>query len=627
MLFLEGLSWWLIAYAGTLAGLLAASAPQGNLLLTPIAVTLLAAAGAYALRARAIDPLFRRLSDIFFVLGTFTVIALITPSFASLALLLNEAWAQPTLRDTLPFWPVYVSTLASLVVVTPFLLRWLAKPRFARRGWEIVEVVGLFAFLLGIEYFIFYTDVAAVAGISLTYFLLPPLLWIALRLRPRFVTLALVLSAALDIGSLFRHALPSGAFGTRLFSMDLWFIVFAIVFLVIAALEEERRVTATLARSQVATMQNALARLSSESRAKNDFIAILAHELRNPLAPVASAIELLKTKKLGKREEAQTLALMEDRMETVKRLLNDLLDVSRISERKIRLEKEPVDLHELAQRAIDSTAHHYKERHQTLNVVPPTRLLAIDADPVRMEQVLSNLLTNASKYSPTSSDVRLILTEENGRAKIVVADRGVGIDPAHLSRIFEPFHQVEMGERTKAGLGIGLALVKSFVEMHEGTVAAESQGPGKGTRFIVSLPLSTSTPLRKARKGFTLERASAGGRKILVVDDNDAAAWGVGKLLELQGCAVDYAYDGAQALERAGERTYDVVILDIGLPDQSGHDVARALRARGYRGTLIALTGYSLEEEKAKGEASGFDDYLVKPVGLADLQRALTKLS
>lgn len=623
ILFVEGLLWWPVAYFAFLTGSIMAGAALPDILILPLARLGAVVLAAYALRQLRVDPLFRSLRDILLTLSVLAGAALITPIAGIFATTVAEALHVST--RAIPPGPSYVATLCAYVIVVPFMLRWIAKPRFARRLPETLEILGIFVLLIAIDVLLFFTDVGSFAGISLNYFLLLPFLWIALRLRPRFVTLALVLTAGLAVtGALFRIA-PGIELGALLFQTEIALIILAIIFLFLSALEEERRVTANLSRAQMATLQNALARISSESRAKNDFIAILAHELRNPLAPVASSIELLKAGKLDAKEEKKTLALMENRMEVVKRLLNDLLEVSRISERKVRLEKEIIDLNVILRRAIESTAHYYRERHQTLFAPESNTPLYIDADPVRIEQVFSNLLANASKYSNSGGAVKLVVRTADTEVTVTVIDRGVGVEPALLSNIFEPFRQVEMGDRTKAGLGIGLALVKSFVEMHDGTVIAESEGVGRGSRFTVTLPLTDKKPARSPKRAPKEELLSGRKRRILVVDDNDAAAWGVGKLLELEGYGVGYAYDGAQAIDRAEEGFFDVILLDIGLPDGSGHDVAKTLRKRGYRGILIALTGYSLESDRERGKESGFDEYLVKPVGLSDLQRVLKR--
>lgn len=630
-LFLEGISLWPIVYLASLSGNLLAGSPLAYLIIMPVAHALTSLLGAYLLRLRKVDPLFRSSRDMLSLIGVAVVSAVIVPTFGTFAYELNNVLGGP-MRPPVGWGAWYVATMFSLLIIAPFIMRWFAKPRFIRQWIETIEIAVAFVFLGSIAFFLFYTPFSSVGGVSLVYFMLIPLFWIALRLRPRFVTLALLLLSGMAITSLFIGAnVPTEGFGDRLFQTQLFLIIIAIIFYILSSLEEDRRVTTNLMRSQVATLENALARISSESRAKNDFIAVLAHELRNPLAPVLSGIELLRLSSGRKKEEAKLLSQLEDRMKTVRRLLDDLLDVSRISERKLVLEKQIVDLRELVEHATDSTAHDFRERHQQLRIEMPDEALPIEADPVRMEQVVTNLLTNASKYSHTGGRVIISAAKRGGLVELTVRDQGIGIAREFLDKIFEPFHQIETGGRSKKGLGIGLALVRSLVELHGGRVSVSSEGPGKGSAFTLLLHLSEkhAEPMHpKSEPAFIPlpGRAPAKGKRILVVDDNDLAAWGVGKLLELRSSAVDYAYDGGQALERARERAYDVIILDIGLPDQDGYQVARTLRERGYAKRLIALTGYGLDENIAESKEAGFDFHLVKPVGLADLKRVIPGL-
>lgn len=315
-------------------------------------------------------------------------------------------------------------------------------------------------------------------------------------------------------------------------------------------------------------------------------------------------------------------------MHTVKRLLDDLLDVSRITENKLVLEKEQVEVSVIVERAVASAEQYFKERTQTVVVHLPEEALIIEADPVRIEQVVTNLLTNASKFSNPRDEIRLDARASGSMVEITVSDQGVGIDKEMAGRIFEPFLQIELGKRTRQGLGIGLALVRNLTEMHGGSVRARSEGAGRGSQFTVLLPLVKRLNGQKTRskKDAHASWPADTGKRILVVDDNDVAAWGIGKLLELKGYRIDYAYDGEQALEKALGDSPDAVFLDIGLPDMDGYTAGNLMRKKGYKGLIVALTGYSLEEDRGKAAEAGFDGHLVKPAGLADLIRALEPL-
>ena len=616
-LFFGGLRLWPAVYVTALFAALVAGMPLFSLLAGPAAVTLQAIVGAYLLRRGQIDPLFRRQWDIFYLIATTLAISLISPTFEALG----------AGSYTLSLWGHgYVAALACFLIITPFALRWSAKPRFRRPPLEIYETLAVFAVLIAIDYGIFTAGISSLFGVPVVYALLIPLFVISLRLRPRFVTLALVLTSLFAITGVLTSA-DSGTLNERLFEMELFLIVLATIFYIIASLEEDRRVNTNIMHSHLGTLQNALARISSESNAKNKFIAILAHELRNPLAPIASGIEILKLKSSGDTADAETLDTMADRMDAIRKLLDDLLDISRISEGKVTFKAERVDLAAALKRAVVSTNHHRKELHQSLVFTMPDTPLYVAGDALRLEQIFSNLLTNASKYSDSGDTISLVVRRQDNVVEIEVADEGIGLSPDTLETIFVPFHQVEEGARTKKGLGIGLALVRNFVELHRGTVVAASKGFGHGSRFTVLLPLLLSPekappPQVSARKGLfsTQEQNSL----VLVVDDNDGAAGGIGRLLELQGYSVSYAYTGAQAIEKAFDSSPDAILLDVGLPDIDGYTVAKTLRTRGFAGKLIALTGYSAEESRQKGKEAGFDYYLVKPTGLADLKRVLS---
>lgn len=621
-LYLEGLSLWPIIYAASFVGYLLTGSSPVYVLILPIAHTLQAVAGAWMLRKLGLDPLFRRMKDMLALIAVSLIAGTIVPTLGTLARHLNSyIYNVPLSSVTWVSW--YIATVFSLLVISPFVIRWFAKPRFSRNAAQTIELLLSFGVLMLISYFLFFTEHTNVAGVPLVYLLLLPLFWIALRLRPRFTTLALIVLSVFAFSGIFFGAEAVADVGTRLYQTELFLCIIAAIFFILTSLEEDRRVITNLMRSQVSTLQTALERVAGQDRAKSEFIAMLAHELRNPLAPIVSSIDLLRLKNPNDPEHIETLDLMENRMHSVRRLLDDLLDVSRITENKLTLEKEQVEVADIVKRASASADHYFKERDQKLVVESPGDTLFIEADPVRIEQVVTNLLTNASKFSNPRDEIRLTVRTVGSMVEITVSDKGVGIDKDMLGRIFDPFLQVELGKRTRQGLGIGLALVRSLTEMHGGTVRAKSEGRGSGSQFTIILPLvrKAASGKKPERKEALLPETPSNGKRVLVVDDNDSAAWGIGRLLELKGYTLEYAYDGAQALDIANSFKPDVIFLDIGLPDQDGHEVATALRARGYAGKLIALTGYSIAETKERG--SGFDDYLLKPVGLADLSKVL----
>lgn len=620
-LYFGGVRLWPTVLAASAISLFITGIPSFALALIPIIATLQAASGAYLLDQARIDPLFRRHRDIFNFLGIIIGISAITPSLSLLQSALLGVSPDPML-----WWHRYIATLFTLLFVTPFLLRWFSKRHFRRTPIEIIETAGVFAVLIILNGLLISPGTELVAGVPLAIFLLIPLFWIALRLRPRFMTLALLLTACFQIGSILAYV-PLPLTLQALFETEVILIALAIACSIVTTLEEDRRVNMNLMQTQMATLKNAIARISSESRAKNDFIAILAHELRNPLAPVVSSIDLLKLRGGRDPEETEILNVMEDRMSMVRRLLDDLLDISRISEGKLVIEKTTVDLAPIIYRAILSTDHHRKELHQRLVFKSAEAPLYVRGDSARLEQIFSNLLTNASKYSKSGDTIELTVRTYDDIVEIAIVDHGIGINPTDKDSIFHPFYQAEGHGRSKKGLGIGLSLVRNFVELHEGEIEAKSEGPGKGSAFIVRLPL-----LEAPRRSMELPIAdtvhpvlNGSSPSILIVDDNDAAAAAIGRLLELEGCSVTYAYTGAQAIAQALRHKPNAVILDIGLPDQDGYTVARHLRSRGYAKPLVALSGYN-SDSGGDWRAAGFDQYLVKPASLTDLRTMLSRL-
>lgn len=474
-------------YVTSLFANVVAGSPIDLLIIEPIAMLMQSALAGYLLRHWRVDPMFRRDRDIFRLLMALIAASLIVP-------LLELAARAPSLGpdDLVRCLRTFVASLVSLLIFTPFILRWFSKRRFARTLPETFEITSIFV-LLFVSSLLFYVyPVHSILLIPTVYIVLLALYGLALRHRPRFVTLGLVIVSVCAFANWHIYlATPE-----RIFTDQIFLIAIAINFLIITSLEEHRRVNANRLSTQVATLENVIARLSTESRAKNDFIAVLAHELRNPLTPVQSGIDILKLQN-NEASENTILESMASGMQTVRSLLNDLLDVSRISEGKISLRKERIDLEAALNKAISSTDLIRKERHQTLDVQKPIEKLYVHADMLRIEQVFSNLLTNASKYSYSGGTIRVFVRRVHRTAEIRIVDQGVGIDPINLTSIFEPFHQIGKHEHTKEGLGIGLSLVHDFVHMHGGSVRAESEGLERGSTFVVTLPLSDEGTVKK----------------------------------------------------------------------------------------------------------------------------------
>lgn len=368
------------------------------------------------------------------------------------------------------------------------------------------------------------------------------------------------------------------------------------------------------------------AALKETDRLKDEFLAMLAHELRNPLSAASNAIQVWKR---SDRPEHQGWAkqVIENQMKTFSRLIDDLLDVSRINHGKIRIKKQVLDPGPILGQAVEAVSPLIEGRGHDLTVERGHGAARVDVDPTRLEQVVVNLLTNAAKYSGDASRIRLVSRIEGDRLAISVEDEGIGIAPEQLPRMFELFAQGDRSiARSEGGLGIGLTLVKSLVELHDGAIDARSEGLGRGSTFTVRLPLADDPSPDAAGPPPPGEDADRSRRlRVLVVDDNADTAWGLSRLLQLHGHDVEVAHDGPAAVASAREARPDAVLLDIGLPGMSGYEVARKIREEPScrHARLIAVTGYGQDKDRARTREAGFDDHLTKPV---DLDKLLAKL-
>jgi PAS domain S-box-containing protein len=375
--------------------------------------------------------------------------------------------------------------------------------------------------------------------------------------------------------------------------------------------------------------ERALSDLRDVDRRKDEFLAMLSHELRNPLGPILNAVEVLAQVEAGREAlVAHYREVIERQARHMKRLLDDLLDVSRVSQGKIQLQRERVDLNGLLRQAAEVSHPMIVEKQHAVSLALVPQPLTVEADPTRLVQVFDNLINNAAKYTAPHGRIAINSAMENGEAVVRVRDDGVGMTAELLQRAFDLFVQGTRSlDRTQGGLGIGLTLVRTLVEMHGGSVRAFSDGPGRGSELVVRLPLAaTAEPSAPGLTPAAPDGASAPLR-VLVVDDNRDAAQGLGHLLQLRGHEVMVAYDGPAALAAAAIASPDLVLLDIGLPGMDGFAVAAQLRAAGHtRATLIAVTGYGREDDLRRSREAGFDHHLLKPIDFAQLQRLILEL-
>ena len=377
---------------------------------------------------------------------------------------------------------------------------------------------------------------------------------------------------------------------------------------------------------EIARSREAEEELQDANRRKDEFLAMLSHELRNPLAPIRNAVELMR--RVGSSEARLIMArdVIDRQVTQLARLVDELLDVSRISQGKIVLKKEPLELAKVIAHSVETVRPMIDVREQRLTVEVGAGPVWVMGDFARLSQVVANLLNNASKYTPEGGRIRLAASAERGVATISVEDNGSGIEADLLPRVFELFVQGDRGlDRSQGGLGIGLTLVKRLVELHQGEVAAESAGAGKGAAFRVTLPCISAVQPQAATPPQPAASHEVYGRRVLVVDDNLDAAESTAAFLRLEGHEVKTVSDGNEALASVRVFAPHVIVLDIGLPGLDGYAVARQLRERGDTShtLLVAMTGYGQREDRERAVASGFDYHFVKPTDPRLIQRAI----
>jgi len=378
-----------------------------------------------------------------------------------------------------------------------------------------------------------------------------------------------------------------------------------------------------LARRAGIALDNArLYREAQESdRRKEEFLAVLAHELRNPLAPLLTCLELMRTPETNTHSLGRWRTIMERQVRNLTRLVDDLLDISRVTRGKIELQKRPVELATVVARAVETTRPLIDSRGLQVSVLVD-RSIRLEADPLRIEQVLANLLNNAAKYTPSGGRVEIEAKRDGEDVVVAVRDDGMGIAPDMLPRIFDLFVQ---GEEAQGGLGIGLMLARTLVELHGGTIRASSPGQGQGSTFVVRLPAGPPERVPDWADSPSPSVAVAHGYRALVVDDNVDGATVLAEALRTRGHEVHIAHDGQSALREALRHAPDVVLLDIGLPDLDGYEVATRIRNEpALTGTrVIAVTGFGQEHQQGRSATAGFDHHMVKPIDLAQLDAVL----
>ena len=373
--------------------------------------------------------------------------------------------------------------------------------------------------------------------------------------------------------------------------------------------------------------QNMREQAEAINRRQNEFLAMLAHELRNPLAPISMAATLLEHVAHAHPDLPKLQGVIQRQVEHMSRLLEDLLDAARISTGRITLQKKPVLLSDIIGRAVETCLPNVQNRQQKLDVRQTDQPVIIEGDAVRLAQVFSNMLWNASKFTEDHGIITLTATAQDNHAVVSIEDNGAGIAPELLPHIFDMFTQGSRElARTEGGLGIGLAVVRSLVQMHGGSVEVHSAGPGVGSRFTVKLPCSAASVVDAA--GAPDANVTSPGARVLLIEDNLDAGATLRDLLALNGHSVDYAADGTRGLEMAVANTYHLVLCDIGLPGIDGYEVVTRLREHyGARSPCTAaVTGYGQPEDRARAHAAGFDHFFVKPVDVPRLLETVARV-
>lgn len=366
------------------------------------------------------------------------------------------------------------------------------------------------------------------------------------------------------------------------------------------------------------------------NRRRDQFLAVLSHELRNPLTPILAAVQIMRQDRSDSPTQRQARNVIERQVRQLANLVDDLLDTQRFAAGKMQLRKEPIELHVVVERAVESARPLIEARGHQLVVSLPPGPIWLHADPTRLEQVFLNLLSNAAKYTRDGGRIAVTAERQGSEAVVTVEDSGIGIPSHLLNEIFEIFTQLDRSQvPMQAGLGIGLMLVKKLVEMHSGEVTVHSDGADRGSKFTVRLPSSMAAAPVAPLQAAILESASlVGGLRILIADDDKDTAKMLSLILTTFGNQVRRAHDGQEAIETAAAFAPDVMLMDIGMPKLDGCEVARQIRGQewGRKMVLVALTGWGQEEDKQRSAAAGFDQHLLKPIGIAELQNLLASI-
>jgi signal transduction histidine kinase/ActR/RegA family two-component response regulator len=634
MLVLYGRQMWPAIAAGSLLVNMLSGAPATVSLGIAAGNTLEAVAGATLLSTLGFSPSLRRVRDVaalFLLAATSTPIISATVGVLSLCLSGAEPWGR---FNTL--WSLWwTGDAIGDLIVAPFVCVWVAQ---ARRGWQLhrlgeTTVLGVGLLALSLMVFV---EPGTGAPYPVHYLIFPAVIWSALRLG-QHATATLVLGAAAvttvaTLGG--RGPFVDEPINTSLLDVELFMAVVSVTGLFLGAATAERNRAERQRSEDYAQLRQSQERLAAAAqqlaeadRRKDEFLAVLGHELRNPLAPLQNSVELLAHRAADAKAVAQARVIMERQLRHLVRLVDDLLDVSRIRSGKIVMAKKRMELSVAIESAVEISRPGIDARRHKLVLSLPQEPIFVDADATRLPQLLANLLNNAAKYTEEGGEIHISASRTDTHAVIVVKDTGIGMTPAELSVVFELFAQAGRADHAvQGGLGVGLSLAKSLAGLHGGSLEAKSDGPGRGSEFTLRLPIAEK-PVVEISFNTASASVSTTSRamKILIVDDNVDAAESLSLLLTDSGHNVRTAHGGREAVNAAKQFLPEAMVLDLGMPEMDGYAVARAVREDpALAGTrLIALSGYGQPEDRRRTAEAGFEAHLIKPVEPDKLLAAL----
>lgn len=618
-LILHGGKYWKYVWAAAFINALLNGVMPVGAFLASILYVLQATIGAAAFHWLKLDQRFSHLRDTMWFSGIAIITTTIVPAGGMSLLQLSNT---PT-SVTFPYW--WLGNVVSALVFTPLIVRGLSKQRPSPILAGRFEI-GLAFTLLVLTDFLFWTKYPPEAVLPLVLLQLGIFTWIALRMGMSYMSWAAFISSVIFLCAPFYgfNRPPIEQLSQRIVSTEIYMCIFAILFYYLSSASEERDEAFSSLRKNIEELERSNEKIRAEDARKNEFIAILAHELRSPLSPITNHLNLMDLQGVRQTPYQVSIDGISRQVKNMARLLEDLLDISRITHSKINLHKTQMDLRKIIFEAVGNLRSQASSSCLHVSTNLPPAPVWIEGDPLRIEQILNNLLSNAFKYTPAGGKISISCVTEGADAVMSVHDEGIGISSDMLEKIFDPFVQADNSiTRLHGGLGIGLRLVRSLTELHGGTVQAKSEGLGTGSCFTVRLPLSEAPSFTEPQTQAPANELTI-NRKILVVDDNQDVVESMTQLLKHLGHDVVDAHHGEEALRVARAHRPALVLLDIGLPGMSGYEVAALLRQEfGASISLVAVSGYGQEEDRQKSKASGFDKHLTKPVNISDIKEVI----